>query len=117
VCRRVTPRLSSRSSLCYGLLREPLTVPTRRSSDLVAGLDAGELPLTDVVHNVSKHFQSVSTVGTLLGATVVSEETLLQEPTVDTDRKSTRLNSSHVKISYAVFCLKKKKHICAGART
>src|SRR5690606_41656255 len=27
---------------------------------------------------------------------------------VDLDRKSTRLNSSHVKISYAVFCLKKK---------
>src|SRR6267378_6575579 len=26
----------------------------------------------------------------------------------DTDRKSTRLNSSHVEISYAVFCLKKK---------
>src|SRR5436309_9010078 len=29
------------------------------------------------------------------------------------DRKSTRLNSSHVKISYAVFCLKKKKKIRA----
>src|SRR5690606_42013042 len=28
---------------------------------------------------------------------------------VPRDRKSTRLNSSHVKISYAVFCLKKKK--------
>src|SRR5439155_21003875 len=28
-----------------------------------------------------------------------------------TDRKSTRLNSSHVAISYAVFCLKKKKRI------
>src|SRR5690349_23707430 len=28
-----------------------------------------------------------------------------------TDRKSTRLNSSHVEISYAVFCLKKKKKI------
>src|SRR5436309_12464109 len=27
------------------------------------------------------------------------------------DRKSTRLNSSHVKISYAVFCLKKKKQL------
>src|SRR5439155_25772742 len=27
----------------------------------------------------------------------------------ETDRKSTRLNSSHVAISYAVFCLKKKK--------
>src|SRR2546428_10018998 len=29
-----------------------------------------------------------------------------------TDRKSTRLNSSHDQISYAVFCLKKKKHKC-----
>src|SRR5690349_22429211 len=28
----------------------------------------------------------------------------------DRDRKSTRLNSSHVEISYAVFCLKKKKN-------
>src|SRR5690554_7363872 len=28
---------------------------------------------------------------------------------VSPDRKSTRLNSSHVRISYAVFCLKKKK--------
>src|SRR2546427_6999722 len=28
------------------------------------------------------------------------------------DRKSTRLNSSHSQISYAVFCLKKKKHSC-----
>src|SRR5256885_3655469 len=28
-----------------------------------------------------------------------------------TDRKSTRLNSSHLVISYAVFCLKKKKNI------
>src|SRR5690625_6912647 len=28
---------------------------------------------------------------------------------LDEDRKSTRLNSSHVAISYAVFCLKKKK--------
>src|SRR5690554_7759421 len=28
---------------------------------------------------------------------------------MDRDRKSTRLNSSHVRISYAVFCLKKKK--------
>src|SRR5258705_143404 len=29
---------------------------------------------------------------------------------VSLDRKSTRLNSSHLGISYAVFCLKKKKH-------
>src|SRR5690625_6822436 len=33
---------------------------------------------------------------------------ILDEPTNE-DRKSTRLNSSHVAISYAVFCLKKKR--------
>src|SRR3989442_6198950 len=33
------------------------------------------------------------------------------------DRKSTRLNSSHVRISYAVFCLKKKKRIHASRLT
>src|SRR5207302_4671447 len=32
------------------------------------------------------------------------------------DRKSTRLNSSHVKISYAVFCLKKKKQTSANTQ-
>src|SRR3712207_7705894 len=37
------------------------------------------------------------------GAAVVSDEVRLQA-----DRKSTRLNSSHANISYAVFCLKKK---------
>src|SRR3712207_8440892 len=35
----------------------------------------------------------------------------LRQPLEDRDRKSTRLNSSHANISYAVFCLKKKKHI------
>src|SRR3989442_3689352 len=34
---------------------------------------------------------------------------LLRVRGVQVDRKSTRLNSSHVRISYAVFCLKKKK--------
>src|SRR3989442_7160126 len=33
------------------------------------------------------------------------------------DRKSTRLNSSHVRISYAVFCLKKKKRAHSCTRT
>src|SRR2546428_6377938 len=33
------------------------------------------------------------------------------------DRKSTRLNSSHDQISYAVFCLKKKKTIHTAAKT
>src|SRR3712207_8280174 len=39
----------------------------------------------------------------------VIEDALEMIPLVR-DRKSTRLNSSHANISYAVFCLKKKKH-------
>src|SRR3712207_7828980 len=36
---------------------------------------------------------------------------------LDEDRKSTRLNSSHANISYAVFCLKKKKSVRVLAAT
>src|SRR5436309_9892786 len=48
-------------------------------------------------------------LGGVLKAVVTLSE--LPEATFASDRKSTRLNSSHVKISYAVFCLKKKKKI------
>src|SRR5258705_4624460 len=41
---------------------------------------------------------------------------LIQKP-VPTDRKSTRLNSSHLGISYAVFCLKKKTDRCHDRTT
>src|SRR5690625_6643127 len=40
----------------------------------------------------------------------ISIELKRHEKSIDKDRKSTRLNSSHVAISYAVFCLKKKKN-------
>src|SRR5690348_17523780 len=46
--------------------------------------------------------------GGLLDATTFTWKEGLK---VVADRKSTRLNSSHPSISYAVFCLKKKKHI------
>src|SRR5256885_12691415 len=42
--------------------------------------------------------------------TYIFKNTSVQKFTL-TDRKSTRLNSSHLVISYAVFCLKKKKNI------
>src|SRR5207249_6970417 len=42
-------------------------------------------------------------------AALVSQLTAEQLGALEQDRKSTRLNSSHVSISYAVFCLKKKK--------
>src|SRR5690625_6614494 len=39
----------------------------------------------------------------------INKDTVDFQNNFDEDRKSTRLNSSHVAISYAVFCLKKKK--------
>src|SRR5437867_9082172 len=45
----------------------------------------------------------VGLMGSVIGGWIASGEPM-------TDRKSTRLNSSHRTISYAVFCLKKKKN-------
>src|SRR5436305_3503918 len=50
-------------------------------------------------------------MGIIAKAAAKEQAVFKQYHTIDdiTDRKSTRLNSSHVRISYAVFCLKKKK--------
>src|SRR3712207_7935051 len=64
------------------------------------GADAG-LPLA-VVHGVGLYREDQG----VDEAYAEVEDTVARE-----DRKSTRLNSSHANISYAVFCLKKKKTI------
>src|SRR3712207_7579202 len=67
-------------------------------------------------------FNALETAGTIVWATAkqrhVPDEMLGRVSSLDwlisiglLDRKSTRLNSSHANISYAVFCLKKKKFI------
>src|SRR5690554_7020046 len=43
------------------------------------------------------------------GSVVYDDRNFTGMSKLERDRKSTRLNSSHVRISYAVFCLKKKK--------
>src|SRR5699024_12151057 len=47
--------------------------------------------------------------GTCFFRIQIKHDTFIRIDADDKDRKSTRLNSSHVSISYAVFCLKKKK--------
>src|SRR3712207_5530368 len=55
--------------------------------------------------------------GNLLTAEQEAEvQALMRQQMPDEDRKSTRLNSSHANISYAVFCLKKKKQWCGNSR-
>src|SRR2546429_5854662 len=48
----------------------------------------------------------------LLGGDLYTAYTFIAVPALVLDRKSTRLNSSHGYISYAVFCLKKKPRPC-----
>src|SRR5207253_11440182 len=75
--------------------------PTRRSSDLRHGDDL-ETRRGDWVDWWS---DGVASSAYETGVNRTTHELLLAA-----DRKSTRLNSSHVAISYAVFCLKKKKN-------
>src|SRR5690606_41548544 len=91
--------------------------PTRRSSDLdepTRGLDYGaKQRLGHALRDLAAGGTTVllATHDVELAAEVADRVVILADGEVVTDgpdRKSTRLNSSHVKISYAVFCLKKK---------
>src|SRR5690625_7104716 len=53
---------------------------------------------------------TLTPAGTQQRTAVYDYKDVVYEGTYSLDRKSTRLNSSHVAISYAVFCLKKKYH-------
>src|SRR5699024_12876881 len=103
------------SSCHYPHHRDLRSFPTRRSSDLfrlgnrlgpsairAAKGRAGVYPLVVGV-------TAVATLG-LLGLQASSAGLTAQRDVAHADRKSTRLNSSHVSISYAVFCLKKKNN-------
>src|SRR5207245_5287385 len=67
----------------------------KANAALAAYLLERKTPLHLVTHQVDPEF---------------SEHPGMRVHLVPRDRKSTRLNSSHGSISYAVFCLKKKKH-------
>src|SRR3712207_9198517 len=54
-------------------------------------------------------WKSKNSSGSMSAKRVASHRRVKYAPARE-DRKSTRLNSSHANISYAVFCLKKKKH-------
>src|SRR5690606_41411157 len=86
--------------------------PTRRSSDL-AQADSAPAPATA---SAAEQVVAVSELSSIPAPTVPAKAWLTLDVNSGQivgannpeDRKSTRLNSSHVKISYAVFCLKKK---------
>src|SRR5699024_12028962 len=84
--------------------------PTRRSSDLtemMAGLDMKNTPwITILEENLEKPLNEKTGDEKMIAA--LKRHLNRQSELKAGDRKSTRLNSSHVSISYAVFCLKKK---------
>src|SRR5207249_11432201 len=97
--------------------RPPHSFPTRRSSDLAPSqhtLVDGELRSRDPRPGEPGRFNDAGTSHGRTALRVAQQgdrhvrprrRVILRD---DQDRKSTRLNSSHVSISYAVFCLKKK---------
>src|SRR5207244_13215660 len=93
-----------------------LSFPTRRSSDLLLGLIVREItdPFFTAMLNVIALEARRRGYNLVLGDARSSAEEaqaltqVLEVRHCEADRKSTRLNSSHQIISYAVFCLKKK---------
>src|SRR5699024_12728612 len=86
---------------CCAPLRALPSFPTRRSSDLCGRQGPARAPRVWVPRGVRAPGAAVRRGRTHLGGPLTGG--------AGPDRKSTRLNSSHVSISYAVFCLKKKK--------
>src|SRR5690606_41827782 len=89
-------------SYWYGSHPDLHSFPTRRSSDLGCPEGAGA-----ILRHKGWRVETVTRRGRD-GESDRPHRARCQGRT-GKDRKSTRLNSSHVKISYAVFCLKKKK--------
>src|SRR5207302_10212173 len=93
------------------------SVPTRRSSDLsgVCGEGRRLQPLSSRLRRDGRRWQRLQAAPGREDHRLPSLEPGLEpleqrrRPRRGRDRKSTRLNSSHVKISYAVVCLKKKR--------
>src|SRR3712207_2081872 len=92
--------------------------PYRETESMADGSDAiADWPLLNALVNtasgaswVSIHSGGGVAIGRSLhaGQVTVADGTPLAAAKLERDRKSTRLNSSHANISYAVFCLKKK---------
>src|SRR5688500_19470302 len=90
-----------------GAHRDRPSFPTRRSSDLPP---CGAMRGFGAVQVCFAHEAQMDLLAHELDIDPVELRLLNALKTGDTlDRKSTRLNSSHLVISYAVFCLKKKK--------
>src|SRR5690606_42155143 len=92
--------------------RDLHSFPTRRSSDLLRTLGNPVLAALERTREGQNPDEPVPMSPEDMAAAQRELPDLLREVckvALCRDRKSTRLNSSHVKISYAVFCLKKKK--------
>src|SRR5699024_11572520 len=96
-----------------GYHSSPLSCPTRRSSDLSDRRYTVPEHRCMITHRHKSDCHSLrfSVRSHAVGAARTDKDDGAFSPRPEfLDRKSTRLNSSHVSISYAVFCLKKKKN-------
>src|SRR5690606_41333494 len=86
------------------------SLPTRRTSDLPAGgtADRAGGPASGLPDRPAAGQTAVRQRAAVPRPDQLSGQSASVSPSTRPDRKSTRLNSSHVKISYAGFCVKKK---------
>src|SRR5699024_12138131 len=96
---------------CGAHRRYLYSFPTRRSSDLHGSVLVFGQPNEDLVLGQADAVLLAQLLVQLRAQQLGTAEVAAARSLVHgrQDRKSTRLNSSHVSISYAVFCLKKKK--------
>src|SRR2546430_12418052 len=80
-----------------------------RSSQRGHLMDMRFFPWTGIRHRANHHHKLKMVIGVIKKSQDCKANQTFHRNTPDEDRKSTRLNSSHSQISYAVFCLKKKK--------
>src|SRR3712207_7260621 len=84
----------------------PYTTLFRSIGHALAGIGQQQRHLADLVGILDAELQ----IGQVVGLSGERRAVLEQQVGIDRDRKSTRLNSSHANISYAVFCLKKTQN-------
>src|SRR3712207_8500709 len=97
----------------------PVPAPVRLKSTSPSGSDLPPASVSVTVTSqlaawlIARGSSQSTTVEVVRSVTVMSSKPELEAWSAEdaSDRKSTRLNSSHANISYAVFCLKKKKNV------
>src|SRR2546430_8399231 len=103
-----------RSAVTVGGVSRPLPAPffvlaTQNPIEMEGTYPLPEAQLDRFLFKLRVRYPAIDELNAIIDRTTRSQQVTVSRVMSGPDRKSTRLNSSHSQISYAVFCLKKKK--------